>query len=149
AADAYFGWTRAPLAPRGDARAFLEAAAARIDAENHGNAVLVLIEDGEVIGVHAQSIGEPVSVDTLFQVASLSKWVTAWGVLRLVDEGVLDLDAPVSTYLTRWHLPDGPWDDAVTIRRILSHTAGFTDGLGYLGFAPGTPIQSLEDSLTH
>jgi CubicO group peptidase (beta-lactamase class C family) len=148
AADARLGWTRAPLAPRGDARAFFEAAAARIDAENHGNAIFALIEDGRVVGVHAQSKGEPVSVDTLFQVASLSKWVTAWGVLRLVDEGVLDLDAPVSTYLTRWRLPDGPYDDAVTIRRILSHTAGFTDGLGYLGFPPGTPVQSLEDSLT-
>lgn len=148
AADAYFGWTRAPLAPRGDARAFLGAAAAKIDAENRGNAILVLIEDGSVVGVHSQSHGEPVSMDSLFQVASLSKWVTAWGVLRLVDEGVLDLDAPVSTYLERWRLPDGPWNDAVTIRRILSHSAGFTDGLGYLGFPPGTPIQSLEDSLT-
>jgi CubicO group peptidase (beta-lactamase class C family) len=109
---------------------------------------LVLIEEGSVVGAHVQSVGAPVSGDDLFQVASLSKWVAAWGVMRLVEEGRLDLDAPVSTYLTRWRLPDSQYNDAVTIRRILSHTAGFTDGLGYGGFEPGASLQSLEDSLT-
>lgn len=147
-ADLFFGWTRTPLAPRGDAEAFATAASARLDAENRGSAVLVLIEDGRVVAMHSQSQGSPVSGETLFQVASLSKWVTAWGVMRLVDEGVLDLDAPVSRYLTRWRLPDSPYNDDVTIRRVLSHTAGFTDGLGYAGFAPGAELQSLEASLT-
>jgi len=144
----FFGWTRTPLAPRGDAGAFATAAAARLNAENQGAAVLVLIEDNQVVAMHSQSRSESVSADTLFQVASLSKWVTAWGVLRLVDEGALDLDAPVSRYLTRWRLPESPYNDEVTIRRLLSHTAGLTDGLGYTGFAPGAELQSLEDSLT-
>lgn len=148
AVDLFHGWSRVPLAPPGDTRAFFEAAAARLDAENHGNAVLVLMEAGRVVGTHVQSVGEPVDADSLFQVASLSKWVTAWGVMTLVDRGTLDLDAPVSTYLTRWRLPESPYNDQVTVRRILSHTAGFTDGLGYAGFAPGAPVQSLEDSLT-
>lgn len=147
-ADMFFGWTRAPLAPRGDAAAFATAAGERLDAENRGSAVFVLIENGNVVAVHSQSRGAPVSMDSLYQVASLSKWVTAWGVMRLVDDGVLDLDAPVSTYLTRWRLPESPYNNEVTIRRILSHTAGFTDGLGYTGFAPGTELQSLEESLT-
>lgn len=69
--------------------------------------------------------------------------------LTLVEQGKLDLDTPVSTYLTRWQLPDSPHNDQVTVRRLLSHTAGLTDGLGYGGFAPGAPIQSLEESLTH
>ena len=142
------GWWRTPLAPRGDAAGFLAAASARIDAENRGNAAFVLIEEGRVVGAHYQSVGAPVAGDSLFQVASLSKWVTAWGVMTLVEQGRLDLDAPVSDYLTRWRLPDSPHNDRVTIRRILSHTAGFTDGLGYGGFEPGAPIQSLEESLT-
>jgi CubicO group peptidase (beta-lactamase class C family) len=70
-------------------------------------------------------------------------------VLALVEEGKLELDAPVDRYLTRWQLPESEHDvSGVTVRRLLSHTAGLTDGLGYGGFAPGVPLQSLEDSLT-
>jgi len=144
------GWSHRPLAPRGDTSAFVTAAVARIEHENAGNAAFVLLDDGRVVAEHFQSIGEPVDRDTLFQVASLSKWVTAWGVMTLVDEGRINLDAPISTYLKRWHLPDGAFDETqVTARRLLSHTAGLTDGLGYGGFTPGQTVQRLEDSLTH
>jgi CubicO group peptidase (beta-lactamase class C family) len=69
--------------------------------------------------------------------------------MTLVQQGKLNLDAPVSTYLTRWTLPESKFDNnKVTVRRLLSHTAGLTDGLGYAGFAPDTPVQSLEESLT-
>ncbi len=69
--------------------------------------------------------------------------------MALVEDGRLDLDAPVSTYLTRWTLPESEFDnDKVTPRRLLSHTAGLTDGLGYAGFEPGATVQSLEESLT-
>jgi CubicO group peptidase (beta-lactamase class C family) len=143
------GWGRTPLAPRGDAAAFMTAANAVIDAESRGNAAFVLIEDGRVLDQHFASIGRPVDGDSLFQVASLSKWITAWGVMTLVESGRIDLDAPVSTYLTRWTLPPSEFDnEGVTVRRLLSHTAGLTDGLGYGGFAPGTDIQTLEQSLT-
>ncbi len=129
-------------------KAFIEAARkAAID--HRGNLALVLIEDGRIAQSHAMSIGKPVSGDTLFQMASVSKWVTAWGVMTLVEKGRVDLDAPVSRYLTRWQLPPGGYpDDQVTVRRLLSHTAGLTDDLGYCGFAPGTPIETLEASLT-
>ena len=89
------GWWKTPLAPRGDAARFLVAAARLVDSANGGNAVLALIEDGAVRGVHAVSVGEAVDTGTVFQVASLSKWVTAWGVMTLVEAGKLDLDAPV------------------------------------------------------
>jgi CubicO group peptidase (beta-lactamase class C family) len=143
------GWWRHPLAPRGDVRAFMEAATELVDAAHSGNAVLALIEGGSVYGEHAVSVGDPVDRDVVFQVASLGKWITAWGVMALVEEGRLDLDAPVSTYLTRWKLPESEFDhDGVTARRLLSHTAGLTDGLGYAGFEPGTAVQPLEESLT-
>ena len=144
------GWSHHPLAPRGETSAFATAALARIENENASNAAFVLLDDGRVVAEHYQSIGEPVDRDTLFQVASLSKWVTAWGVMTLADEGRIDLDEPISTYLTRWRLPDGAFDETqVTARRLLSHTAGLTDGLGYGGFTPGQTVQRLEDSLTH
>lgn len=143
------GWLRTPLAAAGDHAAFFVAARDRIAAERAGNAVLRVLRDGEVIGEYATSVGAPVDVNTLFQVASVSKWLTAVGVLTLVDAGKLDLDAPVSRYLTRWSLPPSPYEtDGVTVRRLLSHTAGLTDGLGYGGFAPGETPQTLEASLT-
>jgi CubicO group peptidase (beta-lactamase class C family) len=144
------GWFRTPLAPHGDTQAFAEAARALLEARNQGNLACRLLSRGRVVDEQYLSVGEAVNADTLFQVASLSKWVTAWGVLALVEEGRLDLDLPVNGYLTRWQLPavEGLDADEVTVRRLLSHTAGLTDGLGYGGFQPGEAIQSLEESLT-
>jgi CubicO group peptidase (beta-lactamase class C family) len=89
----------------------------------------------------------PATEHTVFQVASLSKPVSAWVAMKLVEEGRLDLDAPVSRYLNRWRLLASEFDtDGVTLRRILSHTAGLSIG-GYLGFPPGEPLQTLEASL--
>lgn len=143
------GWWRRPIAPRGDTAAFTAAAVRMIDAESGGNAAFGLIEGGRLRATHFKSKGRSVDADTLFQVASLSKWVTAIGVMTLVDAGRVDLDAPVDGYLKRWKLPAGEFDNRqVTVRRLLSHTAGLTDGLGYGGFEPGKPVQSLPESLT-
>ena len=148
-AGAVEGWWRQPLARAGDTRGFMDAAVSEIDRTRRGNVAFVLIEDGQVFDEHFTAAGQPVARDTLFQVASMSKWITAWGVMTLVEAGTLDLDAPVSTYLTRWSLPTSEFDNgAVTVRRLLSHTAGLTDGLGYGGFPPGQPVQPLVASLT-
>jgi CubicO group peptidase (beta-lactamase class C family) len=114
---------------------------------------LVLIDHSEVIwtkgyGVADKTTGTPVTQETVFQAASISKSVTAWGIMRLVQEGKLSLDAPVERYLTRWHLPSSSFDNSgVTIRRLLSHTAGLSVP-GYLGIAPGNPLPTLEQSLS-
>ena len=148
-AGALEGWWRQSLAPSGDSRAFMDAAIAEIDRTRRGNVAFVLIENGKVFDEHFTSVGQPVDRNTLFQVASMSKWITAWGVMTLVEAGKLDLDAAVSTYLTRWSLPKSEFDNSgVTVRRLLSHTAGLTDGLGYGGFAPGQPVQPIVASLT-
>jgi CubicO group peptidase (beta-lactamase class C family) len=144
------GFWRTPLAPRGDAAAFAAAIVDRLETENPGNAAFKLLENGAVVAEHyLPGPGGPVGQDSLFQMASASKWVAAWSVMTLVEAGAVDLNAPVETYLTRWHLPESPFDnDGVTVRRLLSHTAGLTDGLGYGGFPPGTQVQPLEESLS-
>jgi CubicO group peptidase (beta-lactamase class C family) len=87
------------------------------------------------------------TADSVFQLASISKSVTAWCVLRLVEQGLLDLDAPVEPRLTRWRWPPSAFDDdGVTVRRLLSHTAGFSVH-GYPGLPPETPLPTLEESL--
>ncbi|MEL7730498.1 serine hydrolase domain-containing protein [Citromicrobium bathyomarinum] len=143
------GWLRSPLIEGDEPQAFVAAAKARAMADNRGNLAFVMLEDGQQVASFAMSKGDPVDGDALFQVASLGKWLTAWGVMALVEEGRIDLDAPVSTYLSRWQLPDSEFGaDGVTVRRLLSHTAGLDDGLGYDGFAAKENRQTLEDSLT-
>jgi CubicO group peptidase (beta-lactamase class C family) len=73
----------------------------------------------------------PVGPDTLFRIASISKLVTALGVLRLVDAGKLDLDRDVSDYLGyRLRNPHFP-GHRITLRLLLSHHSSLRDGAGY------------------
>jgi CubicO group peptidase (beta-lactamase class C family) len=130
--------------------AFIKATKEKIDNEFVGNLAMVLVEDGQVAGKYFHSIDSEVDENTVFLMASVSKWVTSWGILALVDHGKLDLDRPVDDYLTRWHLPESEFNNRkVTVRRLLSHTSGFDDDLGYDGFGPDEYVQTLEESLTN
>ncbi len=155
--EAYF--FAAPSVTRGDVGSIEKHLVDRINAavENRkvGAAGLTLINRGEVSAVRgfgsADASGQkPVSTEhTLFRVASVSKAVTAWGVMKLVEEGKIGLDEPIMPHLTRWRFPGSEaYRDKVTIRQLLSHTAGLDDGLGYAGFPLNEPKQSLEESLT-
>src|SRR5690606_22168079 len=128
---------RQAIAPPDDAEAFLREAVARISEANRDDAALVLIENGAVAGEHYSGSADTVDRDTVFPVASVSKWITAWGIMTLVEAGGLDLDRPAEDSLTRWKLPPSRFDHrGVTVRRLLSHTAGLTDGLGFGDYGP-------------
>jgi CubicO group peptidase (beta-lactamase class C family) len=88
--------------------------------------------------------GTPVTPDTLFQAASISKSVTALAVLRLVQAGKLDLDTDVNRYLKTWKVPDNEFTakTKVTLRELLTHTAGMTVH-GFPGYAAGAPVPTL------
>lgn len=149
-AGALFGWWRQPVAPAGDAQALMRAAIDIVEHGNRGNTALVLIEDGAISGEYYSTTADPVDRNTVFATASMSKWLTAWGVMKLVQEGKLDLDRPVDDYLTRWHLPPSQFDNRkVTTRRLLSHTAGLTDGLGFGDYRPDETLPTLEHSLAN
>jgi len=102
-----------------------------------------------------ESFGQPqantpqstTGAESHFIMASVSKLMTAWGILHLVEQGKLDLDAPVMTYLRRWQFPPSPYRDRVTLRHLLSHTGGLEDGFGYAGFLPQQQVQTLLESL--
>lgn len=62
--------------------------------------------------------------------------------MKLVELGKINLDTPVTKYLTRWQLPQSEFsNEEVTVRKLLSHTAGLTDGLGYQGFKTKIPFK--------
>lgn len=146
---ALHGFWRPAITSDGGAAAFAEAARARLPERFRGNLVLVVLEAGRPVA--EAGMGPPgLAPDgsSVFQIASLSKWVTAAGVLALADRGAIGLDDPVERHLARWRFPDTGFDSrAVTIRRLLSHTGGLTDGLGYNGFETPQAVQSLEASL--
>jgi CubicO group peptidase (beta-lactamase class C family) len=78
-------------------------------------------------GVLQASQTAPVYDDTLFQACSISKALTAVAVLHLVQAGSLDLDTDVNRYMKTWKIPaNESWRPIVTIRQLLSHTAGMT-----------------------
>ena len=138
-----------PITKQNNTDSFRKATQLEIDKQFVGNFAMAIIKNGLVDYEQFHSVGNTVDRNTVFQVASLSKWVSAFGIMKLVENGQLDLDAPVGKYLTRWQLPPSPFNnEEVTVRRLLSHTAGLTDGLGYSGFEEGKPPQSIEQSLT-
>jgi CubicO group peptidase (beta-lactamase class C family) len=69
-----------------------------------------------------------VNTETLFQAASISKPFTALAVLKLLEEGKIELDEDVNTYLKDWKVPKNKFTEIekVTLRRLLTHTAGIT-----------------------
>jgi len=83
----------------------------------------------------------PVTPETLFQAASISKPVAALASLALVDQGVLDLDAPVNDTLVSWKVPDNEFTTKtpVTLRHLLTHTAGLTVH-GFPGYGPDEEV---------
>jgi CubicO group peptidase (beta-lactamase class C family) len=76
-------------------------------------------------GVLNNATGAPVLADSLFQIGSITKVWTATLVMQLVDEGLVRLDEPVTTYLPEFRLADPETTAAITVRHLLSHQAGF------------------------
>lgn len=76
-------------------------------------------------GVRRAGAREPVTPDTLFEAASMSKPVGAYAALKLVEQGRLDLDRPLHEYLGRPYVPEAPLHLQITARMALSHTTGF------------------------
>lgn len=142
---AFLGWWMNAVAEQGNYAEFHAWAVSEIEAKNRGTAALVLIEDGRVVNEY---FAGDVDRETLFPTASFSKWIAALSVMSLVERRQLDLDRPVSDYLSRWQLPDSPFDnDGVTVRRLLSHTAGLTDGLGFGDYEGGETLPPIEETL--
>ncbi len=106
------------------------------------------IEWAKGYGVADADTKSPVTPETLFQAASISKPVTALAALKLVDQGRLDLDTDVNKYLRSWHVPENDFtrEHAVDLRGLLSHTAGLTVH-GFPGYAVGEPLPTVPQIL--
>ena len=93
---------------------------------------LAIIENGEISDAAAYGFSafEPrqrALINTVYQAGSVSKPVAACGVMRLVEQGEIDLDEPINRYLTSWKITSLACDtEEVSVRRVLSHSAGLS-----------------------
>jgi CubicO group peptidase (beta-lactamase class C family) len=143
------GWWHSPITKNKSTESFITAVKESTKKKFVGNFAMAIMKDGKVDKEIFFSHNKPVDRNTIFQVSSLSKFVSSVGIMKLVELRKIDLDTPVSRYLKRWQLPPSEFNnEKVTVRRLLSHTAGLTDGLGYSGFEKQDSLQSLEASLT-
>ena len=117
---------------------------------------IALIKQGKTAWVKAYgfadiNIGRRMTTNTYCRVESISKSVTAWGVMKLVEQGKIELDRPVKHYIKNWRLPESEYaEEKVTVRMLLSHSAGMP--LGTIGkrYSPkDEQIPSLEQSLSN
>ncbi|KPJ87302.1 MAG: hypothetical protein AMS18_14790, partial [Gemmatimonas sp. SG8_17] len=114
---------------------------------------IAVINEGEIewaagYGVLDASSEIPVNEATVFQAASISKPIAVAAALRRVQDGTLDLDTDVNTWLSSWQLPSNELTErrAVTLRGIMSHTAGLTVH-GFPGYAMGTSLPTVPQIL--
>lgn len=136
-----------------DARAIAERLEAEIPALMEAGEIpglsAALVRDGELIwsgafGVQDVETGEPVTSETIFQAASLTKQFFAYTALRLADQGVFDLDTPLAQYLPYERLEGEDRYPQITGRMALSHSTGLPNWGGdelELSFDPGTDWQ--------
>ena len=92
-------------------------------------AAVAVLKDGEVIddaaGVLHKGTGVEATPDSIFQIGSITKLWTATLVMQLVDEGAVELDTPVRTYLPEFRIGDESAAAVITVRQLLNHTSGF------------------------
>ncbi len=90
----------------------------------------------------------PVTKNTLFQSASISKPVTAYGALKLVEQNKVVLNEDINSFLKSWKLPDNEFtkEKKVTLKNLLNHSAGITVH-GFPGYAPDLPIPTIIEVL--
>ena len=114
---------------------------------------VAIVEDNKLtwakgFGVVATGSTTPVTTETLFQAASISKPIAAAGGLWLVEHGKLKLDEDVNLTLKSWKVPENQFTakEKVTLRRLMSHNAGMNVH-GFLGYEQGTPIPTVHQTL--
>lgn len=124
-------------------------------AEHIAGAAVAVVKGDQILllkGYGSADIQKGVAVDptqTLFRIGSLSKTFAWIALMREVERGTLDLNAPVNDYLpAELKIPGDGFRDPILVKHLMSHTAGFEDiGLGHMLTGTGADVTALEDYL--
>jgi CubicO group peptidase (beta-lactamase class C family) len=85
------------------------------------------------------------TINTMYQVGSCSKFITALVVAKLYELGKLDYDVDINKYLKKWKCPKLKTGSGPTLRMLLTHTSGSDDSNGYLGSEPITQLKQTNE----
>lgn len=114
-----------------------------------------VVKDGKIIllkGYGLANVENNIPVDpanSMFRIGSITKTFTGLAVMQLVDEGMLNLDADVNTYLDNFTIPD-TFDEPITLRALISHRAGFEDSaFGHLFVQDARKVRPLDEYLAN
>ena len=116
------------------------------------SAAIGIIHNGKVVyqkvfGQKSTNSSKAASLDTLFNVGSISKTATAWGIMKLDEKRLIELSNPVESYLTKWQLPSSNFNhNKITPRALLNHTAGLSMW-GVPEFQPSEKVPSIVEML--
>ena len=116
---------------------------------------LSIIKKGEIVWSNSYGFAElennkKMGIDSYCRVESISKSVTAWGIMKLVKEGKIVLDEPVQNYLENWEIPNSIYvEKEVTTRLLLSNTAGMPLGTIGVRYNPQEEKPTLKEGLTN
>ena len=107
-----------------------------------------IVKDNKIVyaegfGVKNLKTKEPVTVTSLFHMASVSKPFSATSIMQLVERGKMDLDAPVVRYLSYFKIDDERYKD-ITVRQMLGHVSGMPDVRDYQWDKPEYDDRALE-----
>lgn len=117
-------------------------------------ASIALVKDKELVWSGAYGYADianerMMTTDTPMRVQSISKSVTAWGIMKLAEQGEIELNSPVTEYLKSWRFPSSGYSsERVTVRQLLSHTAGLPLGDVFTIYSPEETKPSLKEKLT-
>ena len=118
----------------------------RMNALELPGAALAIVRGEEIVHLEgygvANDAGDPVTPQTPFLLASLTKSMTAVAVMQLVEAGEVRLDAPIQEYLP-WFIPE----TIITVRQLLNQTSGLDEGQGYERGLERDGPDALEESI--
>ncbi len=110
--------------------AIRDAATGILERSDAAGASIGLVMDGQEFsaGFGVTHVQHPLDVttDTLFQIGSITKTITAIAMVRLAEQGELDLDAPIRAYVPGFRVRDREASERATLRHVLTHTGGWT-----------------------
>lgn len=116
-------------------------------------AVILFIRDGEIyfkqaFGYKNLGSGTRMTTDAIFRVALISKTVSAIGVMKLVEYGVISLDEPVANLMKNLQIPDTAfYSQSISFRNLLTHTSGISDHMfNFLAYSTEHDLQYIFDT---